>query len=102
MRTLPSCDVVAAGFPCQDLSQAGRTAGIDGQNSGLVQRVFELLQTSRCEPMWLAGERPVHAPARPRACEMDCLATTLEDLGYRWAYRVAIHALSYCLNAASA
>src|SRR5688572_23571476 len=28
--------LVVAGFPCQDLSQAGRTAGIEGARSGLV------------------------------------------------------------------
>src|SRR4051794_433448 len=36
MRSLPPCDLLAGGFPCQDLSQAGRTAGIEGANSGLV------------------------------------------------------------------
>lgn len=30
-----SVDVVAGGFPCQDISQAGRGAGIDGERSGL-------------------------------------------------------------------
>jgi len=33
---LPKVQIVAAGFPCQDLSQAGRTAGIGGRQSGLV------------------------------------------------------------------
>src|SRR5262245_58792338 len=44
LDALPDCDLVAAGFPCQDLSQAGRTAGIEGSNSSLVKRVFELLE----------------------------------------------------------
>src|SRR5690606_26337429 len=37
-------DLLAAGFPCQDLSQAGRTAGIEGSRSGLVGEVFRLLR----------------------------------------------------------
>src|SRR5581483_7195305 len=39
---LPEVDLVAAGFPCQDLSQAGRTEGITGSRSGLVDEVFRL------------------------------------------------------------
>src|SRR5689334_1363657 len=44
MRGLPrGTEVVAAGFPCQDLSQAGMTKGIGGARSGLITTVFELL-----------------------------------------------------------
>src|SRR5690242_19212155 len=36
LNRLPSTtELVVAGFPCQDLSQAGRTAGIHGKSSGL-------------------------------------------------------------------
>src|SRR5262245_42411402 len=42
IRSLPKVDVVAAGFPCTDLSQAGRTRGISGKDSGLVAEVFRL------------------------------------------------------------
>ena len=33
--TLPQCDILIGGFPCQDLSIAGRRAGLDGDRSGL-------------------------------------------------------------------
>ena len=39
--------LVVAGFPCQDLSQAGQTAGIAGLRSGLVGEVFRLVQKHR-------------------------------------------------------
>lgn len=35
-------DCVAAGFPCQDLSLAGRRAGLDGERSGLFFRVLDI------------------------------------------------------------
>ncbi|MDJ0114886.1 DNA cytosine methyltransferase, partial [Rhodococcus erythropolis] len=45
LRALPSdIELVAAGFPCQDLSQAGKTAGITGARSGLVDEVFRLVK----------------------------------------------------------
>jgi DNA (cytosine-5)-methyltransferase 1 len=40
LRALPAnVDVLTADFPCQDLSQAGTTAGIYGKRSGLVGHV---------------------------------------------------------------
>src|SRR6185312_12963694 len=42
-----STTLVAAGFPCQDLSQAGLTAGIGGSRSGLVEEVFRLIGEHR-------------------------------------------------------
>lgn len=34
-HNLPRADVIAGGFPCQDISNAGRRAGIGGERSGL-------------------------------------------------------------------
>ena len=59
LRSLPKVDVVTAGFPCTDLSQAGRTAGITGGQSSLVTHVFEALrlaQTAGRRLPWLLIE----------------------------------------------
>jgi DNA (cytosine-5)-methyltransferase 1 len=56
LRSLPVVDVVTAGFPCQDLSQAGRTQGIGGQQSGLVDHAFRLVRRRRGGPRWLLLE----------------------------------------------
>jgi C-5 cytosine-specific DNA methylase len=41
LRSLPKAtELLTAGFPCQDLSQAGKTAGIGGARSGLVGEGF--------------------------------------------------------------
>jgi DNA (cytosine-5)-methyltransferase 1 len=37
-----SCDVITAGFPCQDLSSAGKQAGLRGERSGLFYEVIRL------------------------------------------------------------
>jgi len=36
-------DVVAGGFPCQDLSAAGKGAGLDGENSGLWREMARVI-----------------------------------------------------------
>ena len=86
LDSLPEVDVVAAGFPCQDLSQAGRTVGIAGSRSGLVSRVFALLE--RADPDWLVLENVSFMLHLGRGAAMRYLTQELERLGYRWAYRV--------------
>ncbi len=36
-------DVISGGFPCQDISSAGRGAGIDGERSGLWSQFFRII-----------------------------------------------------------
>lgn len=37
------CDVITGGFPCQDLSRAGRKAGLQGARSGLWGAMFSII-----------------------------------------------------------
>ena len=78
--------VVAAGFPCQDLSQAGRTEGINGGQSGLVAHLFRLLERSDVPHVLIENVPFMLRLERGRA--MEYLVTRLEDLGFSWAYRV--------------
>ena len=80
-------DMVTAGFPCQDLSQAGRTAGIGGSKSGLVEHVFRLVDPEP-GPRWLLIENVPFMLQLDRGRAMRHLTAELEDLGYDWAYRV--------------
>lgn len=65
---LPNCDVLTAGFPCQDLSQVGRRRGISGPNSGLIDVVLDLLRKARPGPTWLVLENvPIECWAARRA-----------------------------------
>jgi DNA (cytosine-5)-methyltransferase 1 len=90
VRTLTSLPrettLVVAGFPCQDLSQAGTTAGIAGARSGLVGEVFRLIEKHRTP--WLILENVPFMLQLSRGRAMDVITSALEQHGYRWAYRV--------------
>ena len=88
LQELPSVDLVTAGFPCQDLSQAGRTAGITGSRSGLVEHVFRLLDSADPAPTWLLLENVSFMLALDRGEAMRWLTGELEERGFTWAYRV--------------
>jgi DNA (cytosine-5)-methyltransferase 1 len=87
LRSLPrSVDLVTAGFPCQDLSQAGMLAGIGGEQSGLVDYVFKLIR--RRHPKWLLLENVQFMLQLDRGKAMAFLVNELTTMKYRWAYRV--------------
>jgi DNA (cytosine-5)-methyltransferase 1 len=77
---------VAAGFPCQNLSQAGLVAGIGGPQSGLVSEVFRIMR--RRYPKWLLVENVQFMLQLGRGDAMRYIVSELEDMNMRWAYRV--------------
>ncbi|MDA8021152.1 MAG: DNA (cytosine-5-)-methyltransferase [Thermoanaerobaculia bacterium] len=79
-------ELLVGGFPCQDLSQAGLTAGIRGARSGLVDEAFRLLRTH--DVPWVLLENVPFMLQLDRGRALDHIVTALEELGYRWAYRV--------------
>lgn len=87
LRSLPrDVELLAAGFPCQDLSQAGKTVGIQGKRSGLIGEVFRLL--SRRKIPWLLIENVPFMLHLGKGRAMGSIIDELEARGYRWAYRV--------------
>ena len=87
LRSLPAAiDIVCAGFPCQDLSQAGRTAGLDGERSGLIGEVFRLLSRRRV-PTVIVENVPFMLQLNGGNA-MRAIVDEFERRGYRWAYRV--------------
>jgi DNA (cytosine-5)-methyltransferase 1 len=86
LTSSPKVDLLTAGFPCTDLSQAGRTAGIHGEASGLVSHVFRLLKTA--DPTWLLIENVRNMLVLDHGNAMRYLISELEELGYGWAYRL--------------
>ena len=85
-------DLLTAGFPCTDLSQAGLTQGLSGKNSGLILDVLKLLQLRPFNSVLIENVpnwRVLHGGQYLRH-----VLDALEDLGYKWAYRV-VDAMSF-------
>lgn len=79
-------DMVTAGFPCQDLSQAGHTKGLSGARSGLVGHVFRLLATR--DVPWVLLENVPFMRHLARGAALNAIVSAFERAGYHWAYRV--------------
>ena len=62
-RTIPTVDIIAGGSPCQDVSVAGRRAGIGGERSGLFFEMIRIIKEMRDETSKRADEfvRPRYA-----------------------------------------
>ena len=91
LNSIPAgTDVLTAGFPCQDLSQAGKMAGISGPSSGLVNNVFRLLSNAkgRGATRWVLIENVQNMLCLNGGKAMAHITDELEQLGFRWAYRV--------------
>ena len=85
IESLPAHDLMTAGFPCQDLSQAGRTRGIGGEKSGLVEHVFRLMD--RMHPQHVLLENVSFMLRLDGGSAMTRLVEAFEERGMRWAYR---------------
>lgn len=85
---IPKCDIVVAGWPCQDLSQAGRMAGISGSKSGLIDQVFRLIDSTKSRPEFILLENVAFALSLGGGKAIKHVTQALEDRGYMWAYRV--------------
>jgi len=85
LGSIPTSDVVTAGFPCTDLSQVGRTAGIGGTESGLVGEVFRLIE--RTPPTWVVLENVPNMLSLHGGAPIRHLTDWFDGNHWNWAYR---------------
>lgn len=81
-----SVDLLCGGFPCQDLSVAGKRKGLSGERSGLFSEIIRIAQTVR--PTWGLFE---NVPGLFSAGRGRDMASVLEGLRQCWpvvGYRV--------------
>lgn len=77
---LPNIDIIYGGFPCQDISVAGRGGGLEGKRSGLFFEIVRL--ATELKPAFLFLE---NVPAI-RTRGLDIVIKELSRIGYdcRW------------------
>ena len=88
LKALPRCDILTAGWPCQDLSQAGSMAGIGGSRSKLITEVFRLIDRSRSKPDFVVLENVAFSLHLHEGAAIRKVTRRLQRAGYNWAYRV--------------
>lgn len=78
---LPSADVITFGSPCQDLSVAGRRAGMKGERSGLFFRAVDVIR--RLRPRFALWENVPGAFSSHGGADFRSVLQSLLDCGAR-------------------
>jgi DNA (cytosine-5)-methyltransferase 1 len=82
----PDRGILTGGFPCQDVSVAGRRAGLAGERTGLFSEIVRLADALR--PKYLLLENVPGLLSSHGGRDMGTILGALGDLGYWYAYRV--------------
>tara|TARA_R110000751_G_scaffold60618_2_gene126431 strand:- start:737 stop:1744 length:1008 start_codon:yes stop_codon:yes gene_type:complete len=83
---LSPVDLICGGFPCQDLSVAGRREGLSGARSGLWWEFHRII--SELNPRWVLIENVPGLLTSNGGEDMATLLHSLEELRYGWAFRI--------------
>ena len=83
---IPEHGIITGGFPCQDLSVAGKRAGLVGARSGLFYEIARIADETKAK--WLVLENVPGLLSSQRGADMGAVIGTLVELGYGVAWRV--------------
>lgn len=81
-RNLESVEVICGGFPCQDISVAGKNAGIDGARSGLWREYLRIVGELRPRIVVVENVRALVSRG------LDRVTADLDAAGYRVEARI--------------
>lgn len=79
-------DCIIFGFPCQDISVAGRRDGVAGERSGIFFNCMGIVAASA--PRWICIENVPGLLSSNAGRDMGTVLGEVERFGYGWAYRV--------------
>lgn len=81
-RSPATVDMVCGGFPCQDLSVAGRRAGLAGERSGLFHEFARVADVVLPAGGWILVENVPGLLSSQRGRDFAVVLATLADLGF--------------------
>lgn len=79
-------DIICGGFPCQDLSIAGKRKGLDGERSGLWYEFARIID--ELEPQWVVIENVPGLLSSAKGSDFAIILQWLAERGYCVAWRV--------------
>lgn len=79
------CDLICGGFPCQDLSVAGKRAGLEGKRSGLFWDAIRVVSVLR--PRWIVMENVPGLLSANGGRDMGAVVGAFQDAGYSCCWR---------------
>jgi len=82
----PSKGIITGGFPCQDLSVAGKRAGLAGERSGLFWEIARLVEETQTE--YFIIENVPGLLSSNNGKDFGVVLGTMADLGYSLGWRV--------------
>ena len=81
-----SIDVIVGGFPCQDLSIAGKRAGLAGERSGLWHEFARIID--ELEPSWVVVENVPGLLSSNKGADLAVILQWLAQRGYGVCWRI--------------
>ena len=82
----PTRGIITGGFPCQDLSVAGKRAGLAGERSGLFWEIARLVEETQTE--WFILENVPGLLSSNGGKDFGIVLREMADLGYSIGWRV--------------
>ena len=83
---IPRTGIIAGGFPCQDLSVAGKRAGLAGERSGLFWEIARIVEETQSEYFLIENVPGLLSSNKGR--DFGVVVGTMADLGYSVSWRV--------------
>jgi DNA (cytosine-5)-methyltransferase 1 len=84
--TVERVDVICGGFPCQDVSVAGKREGLGGERTGLFWEAVRIID--ELKPTWAVLENVPGLLSSHGGRDFHTVLSALADLGFRRAYRI--------------